>query len=173
MKILFASDIHGNTEKLEILVRKCLNGRFDRFVLTGDVTGFFGNGILRCLQPVSCVVSAVMGNCDNANIMKSCNIPVEDDYGVFYVDGFNLFYTHGHIFGYNNNPPGMNTGDVLVCGHTHIPKLECKRGFLFANPGSASRPRGGFVPTYMTYDNGIFEISDFAGNVIMSHKIRQ
>ena len=169
MKVLFSSDIHGNRETMEKLMRICIDGSFDRFVITGDLTGMFGGGSI--LEPVRNIITVSLGNCDNEAVIKSCKIPYFDDYGVFYVDGFNIFYTHGHIFNEYRLPPCIKSGDIFVSGHTHIPCIKEKNGIVFLNPGSASKPRGGFVPTYMVYENRNFEILDFDGNVINAFRV--
>jgi predicted phosphodiesterase len=37
--------------------------------------------------------------------------------------------------------------DFVVSGHTHIPRVLLSAGTTFVNPGSASRPRGGYGPS--------------------------
>lgn len=44
--------------------------------------------------------------------------------------------------------------DVVVVGHTHVPRIERREGALVLNPGSASRPLAGSSPTV-----GILEIA--------------
>ncbi|MDD4353408.1 MAG: metallophosphoesterase family protein, partial [Candidatus Nanoarchaeia archaeon] len=34
-------------------------------------------------------------------------------------------------------------GDILLCGHTHIPKCAEHEGFVYMNPGSVSIPKEG------------------------------
>ncbi|MCH4184703.1 MAG: metallophosphatase family protein [Eggerthellaceae bacterium] len=46
--------------------------------------------------------------------------------------------------------------DVVVHGHTHIPRDEVLQGIRYINPGSASEPKGGSSATVvrMTVDEG-------------------
>ena len=167
MKFVFASDVHGSIGALQFIVDKCISEKADRLILTGDITGFTGYGIKDVLNPVRTITSAVLGNCDSERAVSVLGIPY-DDYGVVRADGFNIFFSHGHRIS-QNNPPGVITeNDALVCGHTHIPVISKKNGFLFANPGSCARPRGGFKPSFMIYDSGCFKIFDFDGNVMFS-----
>ena len=172
MKILCASDIHGNREKLKLLTDKCFLGGFDRFIITGDLTGVFGRGLPEFPESVRKICTLALGNCDNEDVIKSCKILYYEDYGVLYADGVNIFYTHGHIYNEFRPVPGMTEGDVFISGHTHIPCIKEKNGILYLNPGSASKPRGGFEPTYMVYDDGNVEIKDFSDNVIMCRNNR-
>ena len=42
-------------------------------------------------------------------------------------------------------PPGI---DILLHGHTHIPRHERVGKTIFLNPGSTSRPKGGSAPSW-------------------------
>ena len=51
---------------------------------------------------------------------------------------------HGHTFGVKGgysaavNRAGTRGADVLLCGHTHIPRYEDYGGLQLLNPGSAA-----------------------------------
>ena len=36
--------------------------------------------------------------------------------------------------------------DVVIIGHTHVPKYLEANGVIYINPGSPTRPRGGSCP---------------------------
>ena len=42
--------------------------------------------------------------------------------------------------------------DILLCGHTHIPALEKRDGYIYVNPGSVSIPKEASPHSYMTFD---------------------
>jgi putative phosphoesterase len=42
--------------------------------------------------------------------------------------------------------------DVVVSGHSHVPKIETADGVLYLNPGSAGRRRFGLPITLATID---------------------
>lgn len=172
MRIVFASDIHGNESALSKVVEICKRIKADRFVLTGDITGFFGTGnIAEILSPVSEITSAVLGNCDNEYFISKLNILFDKDYGIIRDAGRNIFYTHGHIFSKWKLPPVMEEGDLLVSGHSHIPGIDINGRYVFANPGSLGNPRGGFPASYMVYDNGKLSIFDLEGSIMFSEQI--
>ncbi|MBR4941302.1 MAG: metallophosphoesterase family protein, partial [Clostridia bacterium] len=71
-----------------------------------------------------------------------------------------------------DNPPPLCSGDVLLCGHTHIPACRQKDGFVYLNPGSVSIPKNGSAHGYMTFENGVFEWKSLEnGQVISSWKL--
>lgn len=45
--------------------------------------------------------------------------------------------------------------DLVICGHTHVPRDERIDGIRVLNPGSVTRPRGGSAPSM-----GMLEIND-------------
>lgn len=52
---------------------------------------------------------------------------------------------------------------VVVHGHTHIPREEYRQGVLYLNPGSATRPRGGSKKSLarLTLDRGAVQNVEF------------
>ena len=62
--------------------------------------------------------------------------------------------------------PPVQDGDILIHGHTHVLRAEQKEGYILLNPGSVSIPKEGNPPTYGIYENGVFLIRDFEGNIV-------
>lgn len=100
---------------------------------------------LRTLAPVA----AVLGNNDFSEYGA--------DVGRFakpVIDGVRFLVAHYpndvriSSFGNSAVAPGDPIPDVCVHGHTHVPRLEygkeARPASYIVNPGSASRPRGGF-----------------------------
>ena len=56
----------------------------------------------------------------------------------------------------------------LIHGHTHVLKAEQKEGYVLLNPGSVSIPKEGNPPTYAIFEDGVFTIKDFEGNIVKS-----
>ncbi len=83
------------------------------------------------------------------------------------LDGRTFYATHGHIYNENNLPP-IQEGDILIHGHTHVLKAEQKEGYVLLNPGSVSIPKEGNPPTYAIFEDGVFTIKDFEGNIVKS-----
>ena len=96
------------------------------------------------------------------------DFPCLADYIIVNVDGINIFATHGHIFG-ETNPPKLHKGDILLCGHTHVPKCVAYDNYIYMNPGSTSIPKENSHHGYMTYENKEFVWKDFDGNIKNSY----
>ena len=81
--------------------------------------------------------------------------PVLADYAVV-ADGERLIYaTHGHIYNEGKLPP-LHNGDILLHGHTHVPKCAEHGTYVCMNPGSVSIPKEDSCHGYMTLENGVF-----------------
>ena len=77
-----------------------------------------------------------------------------------------MFCTHGHIYNEENLPP-MMPGDILLYGHTHVPRAELCGDKWMLNPGSVSIPKGGSVQSYAVLEDGTFTVKDMDGREIM------
>ena len=125
-KIGIISDTHG-------LIRKSVVKSFndvDLIVHAGDI----GNPeVLEALQAIA-KVYPVRGNVDGS---KWCNnLPFTD---VVQVGQVYLYALHDlNAFDLDPVAAGFN---VVISGHSHIPKIEEQNGVLFLNPGSAGPRR--------------------------------
>ena len=90
------------------------------------------------------------------------SFPVLADYAWLDVNGIRIFATHGHHHG-EQTPPPMANGDVLLCGHTHIPAWNDHGDFYYLNPGSVSIPKEGSTHSYMILDGQTFTWKDLEG----------
>lgn len=81
--------------------------------------------------------------------------PVLQENAVIFVDGLELFLSHGHHHNPQSLPP-LNDGAVLINGHTHIPKSELVGGIHCLNCGSVALPKENTHHSYMIYENGAF-----------------
>jgi len=178
MKILFFSDVHGSPESVTLLLDRI--GEFEpvHLVLLGDVLyhgprnplrpDYKPPAVVKQLNSLKSRITAVHGNCDSEVDQMLLEFPITAEYATLLVDGLRFFLTHGHHWN-PGNPPPLESGDVLAFGHTHIPQLERLAGGIVAfNPGSISLPKGGFEPTYGTYENETLQIRDLqSGEVRM------
>ena len=73
-----------------------------------------------------------------------------------------LYVTHGHVFT-EDKPPQLTPGDILLTGHTHIPKCADHGDYVYLNPGSVSIPKAGSWHGYMTWEGETFLWKDLAG----------
>jgi putative phosphoesterase len=128
MKILVASDSHGNTQAL-------LDAVFDTapqlFLHLGDYERDCDK--IRAVYPLL-TVRAVRGNGD----VRSR----EPDYDEFVQEDRKIFMTHGHLHGVKTsldsvlNAGFLRRADILLFGHTHRAFREELDGMLVLNPGS-------------------------------------
>ncbi len=165
MKILIASDIHGSAYYCRKLMDAWDREQPDRTVLLGDLL-YHGprNDLPREYDPKQVItllnerrdsILCVRGNCDTEVDQMVLTFPILADCAWIAAKNASIFATHGHVFHPDRLPP-LKTGDVLLYGHTHIPKWEEKSGFRCFNPGSVSIPKGNSNPGYMTLENGTF-----------------
>ncbi|MCH5351265.1 MAG: metallophosphoesterase family protein, partial [Clostridiales bacterium] len=58
------------------------------------------------------------------------------------------------------NPPPLVPGDILLCGHTHIPAFNRHENFTYINPGSTSMPKNGSAHSYLLLEGETFAWKD-------------
>ena len=180
MKLMFASDIHGSAYYGRKMVEIYEKSGASRLILLGDILyhgprndlpkEYAPKEVIAMLNPLKNQILAVRGNCEAEVDQMVLEFPVLADYGFLMADGVSIYATHGHIFHENHLPP-LQSGDVLIHGHTHI--LEAKeiqtedgRRVKILNPGSVSIPKGGNPHTYAMLEDGLFSILDMEGNVV-------
>lgn len=110
-------------------------------------------------------IICVRGNCDAEVDQMVLDFPIMADYSILDLDGRLIFATHGHIYNENNLPP-MGRCDVLLNGHTHIPKCVSHGDYTYMNPGSVSIPKEGSRHGYMIYEDKKFIWKDLDGNIV-------
>ena len=180
MKLLIASDIHGDLESAKAVIAAFEKEECDRLVLLGDIlyhgprndlpSTYAPKEVIELLNAHRDVILAVRGNCDTEVDQMVLNFPILADYAYICVDGLSIFATHGHKFNLESTPQ-LREGEILLHGHTHI--LCCeefgnKNAYL--NPGSIAIPKGGNPRTYMLYENREFKVIDLDGDVVLSKK---
>ncbi len=126
MLIGVISDTHGllRPEALEALRDS------DHIIHAGDIGD---PGILKKLAAIA-PVTAVRGNVDTEAWAKK--IPLTD---VLEVGGISIYVLH--ILQELDLKPDAAGFDVVISGHSHVPKQEEKNGVLYFNPGSAGPRR--------------------------------
>ena len=178
MKLLIASDIHGNYRSASLLLSVFKNEGCDKLLLLGDIL-YFGprnrlteeynpQEVIRLLNENRDVILAVRGNCDSEVDQMVLDFPILADYCYLSLDGLSVFATHGHRFN-TDNPPPLRKGEILLHGHTHVP--ICQRfgdDNYYLNPGSPTYPKENSPRTYMIYENRCFTVKDFDDNVILT-----
>ena len=181
MKILIASDIHGDAEAMRAVLAKFAEEGAHRLVLLGDLlyhgprndlpATYAPKEVIALLNSITPAPLTVRGNCEAEVDQMVLNFPVLADYAWLNFDGISVFATHGHHHS-PENPPALGAGEILLSGHTHIPMAEKNaQGVLCLNPGSAALPKGGFPKSYMVYENRRFTVKSFAGEVICTAEV--
>ena len=78
-----------------------------------------------------------------------------------------IYATHGHLFS-EEQPPKLHKGDILLCGHTHIPKCTEHDTYTYINPGSVSIPKNNSHHGYMTLEEGAFSWKDIESGELIA-----
>ncbi len=176
MKLLIASDIHGDLESTEKMLAAFSAHGCERIVLLGDIlyhgprnnlpAAYAPKEVIDLLNEKRNVILAVRGNCDTEVDQMVLDFPILADYAYILLDEISIFATHGHKYNLSSLPP-LREGEVLLHGHTHVlSATEFGNKNIYLNPGSVSLPKEGNPKTYMIYENRTFIIYDFEGNEI-------
>ena len=143
MKVLVVSDSHGFEGNLKKVVERV--SPIDMLIHLGD----FESGEERIKKLVNCEVHMVPGNNDYAPHL-------EKDKLLTLGKNHRVFLTHGHKYGVHYGPYGLydkakdNNCNVVLYGHTHIPKISYIENVTIVNPGSISFPRQNYTqPTFL------------------------
>lgn len=178
MKLMIASDIHGSAHYCRALLSAKERETPDTLILLGDLlyhgprndlpTAYAPKEVISMLNGIARDLLCVRGNCDTEVDQMVLDFPILADYAILYDGGRKFYLTHGHHFS-EDNPPKLQEGDILLCGHTHVPACRDKGGYLYLNPGSVSIPKEDSVHGYMIYENGVFTWKDLDGTVISTH----
>lgn len=161
MKWLIASDLHGSAECCDRLLDAYRREGAERLLLLGDIL-FNGHGtadkkgVADRLNPLSDRIICVRGNCDSDGDAAMLAFPVRAGYVKIPMGARTVFATHGDWYNEDNLPPDMAAGDILLHGHTHVPKAKTDGRYLCFNPGSAAQPLENSIRGYMTAEDGLF-----------------
>ena len=181
MKLMFASDIHGDYNCALATIEKYKEENADQLILLGDIlyhgprndlpSGYAPKKVIALLNEHKADLTCVRGNCDTEVDQMVLEFPILADYMLIFERGHRFFITHGHHYN-TQTPPLLNSGDLLIHGHTHVLTVTpFGDGLTYLNPGSVSLPKENNPPSYMIYEDGRFTIKDFEGNEILTHTI--
>lgn len=166
MKLLIASDIHGDIESAEILINVFNKEKCDKIVLLGDILyhgprndlpgRYAPKEVISLLNKYKDRILAVRGNCDTEVDQMVLEFPILADYAILSLDGLTVYATHGHNYN-TKTPPPMTQGDILLHGHTHVIRAE-KFGEenTYINPGSITLPKENCPRSYIIYEDRKF-----------------
>ena len=175
MKLLIASDIHGDFAAASAIVEAYKALGADRLVLLGDILyhgprndlpeNYAPKKVIALLNSIKDELLCVRGNCDTEVDQMVLDFPILADYAFIEADGMRMFVTHGHKFNMQCPPP-LKKGDVLLHGHTHVATaIPFGDGNLYINPGSPSIPKENTPKGYILYENSTFSFLNLNGEV--------
>ena len=181
MKLLIGSDIHGDLDGAKRLISAYEEEKCDKILLLGDIlyhgprndlpAGYAPKAVIALLNEYKDKILAVRGNCEAEVDQMVLSFPVLAEYALLSLDGLTVFATHGHVHNMEKCPPLMK-GDILLHGHTHVLTVTpFGDGLTYLNPGSVSLPKENNPPSYMTYEDGRFEIKGFDGTVLLTYSL--
>ena len=165
MKWMIASDLHGSAYYCREMVKAFEREGADRLLLLGDLLyhgprndlpkDYAPKEVIPMLNQLKPKLCCVRGNCEAEVDQMVLPFPVMADYALLPLGSRLIYATHGHHAN-EETPPPLCPGDLLLCGHTHIPACRPHDGFTYLNPGSVSLPKADSARSYMTLDNGVF-----------------
>ena len=180
MKYFIASDIHGSAYYCERMLDSFKKECADKLLLLGDILyhgprndlprDYAPKKVIEMLNAIPDKILCVRGNCDTEVDQMVLKFPILAQYCIISHGKRMIFATHGHTFNTDNLPP-LSKGDILLHGHTHIPKCEECGDITYLNPGSTSIPKENSHNGYMTFEEGLFLWKDFDGNVIKEFRM--
>lgn len=169
MKWFIASDIHGSAYYCKKLLEKFESEKANRLLLLGDILyhgprndlpkDYQPKKVIELLNKMSDKIVCVRGNCEAEVDQMVLEFPIMAEYCILDMGQHIIYATHGHIFG-EDNPPKLHKGDILLCGHTHIPKCIEHENYTYINPGSVSIPKNNSHHGYMILEEGAFSWKD-------------
>ena len=169
MKWIIASDLHGSAHYCRQLLEAWKREEAPRMLFLGDLLyhgprndlpeGYAPKEVIALLQERQADIFCVRGNCEAEVDQMVLPFPVLADYCLLESAGHLIYATHGHHFNEDHLPP-LHPGDVLLHGHTHIPRRTLRDGVYVLNPGSISIPKAGSWHGYMTLEDGVFTLED-------------
>ena len=174
MKWMIASDLHGSAYWCEKMVERYKEEGAGKLLLLGDILyhgprndlpkDYAPKKVIEILNGMKEELLCIRGNCDCEVDQMVLPFPVLADYCLLESAGHLIYATHGHHFNEDHLPP-LHPGDVLLHGHTHIPRRTLRDGIYVLNPGSVSIPKAGSWHGYMTLEDGVFTWKTLSGDV--------
>ena len=164
MKLMIASDIHGCAPACKKLLDIFAASGADRLILLGDLLyhgprndlpeGYDPKAVIAMLSEQADKLFCVRGNCDTEVDQMVLPFPILSEFALVDTGRHVFCLTHGHKHG-EDNPPPLRPGEILLCGHTHVPACRPigENGNYYVNPGSTSIPKDGSPKSYILYDS--------------------
>lgn len=177
---MIASDIHGSFYYASMLMEKFKKKKAEKLILLGDILyhgprndlpkDYAPKKVAALLNEYADKIVTVRGNCEAEVDQMMLDFPALGDYAYLYLNGTGIYASHGHHAS-ESAPPPLKKGEILLCGHTHIPKCSVHENFVYMNPGSVSIPKEGSAHSFMTFEDGVFKWENLEnGEVYMEYR---
>ncbi|MBE5771353.1 MAG: phosphodiesterase [Clostridiales bacterium] len=180
MKFCIASDIHGSAFYCKKLLEAYRREGADRLLLLGDILyhgprndlpeEYAPKKVIEMLNPLKDEILCVRGNCDTEVDQMVLQFPIMADYAIFQAGERMIFATHGHHF-HNDQLPPLKKGDILLHGHTHVPKCEIYDTHVYLNPGSVSIPKENSPHGYILWEGNRMTWKTLDGESYMEYEL--
>ena len=177
MKVLVISDIHGSSYYAEKIKEIANKENPDKIILLGDLyyhgprnnlsQEYAPMKVAEVLNRLKDKLLVVKGNCD-AEVDEMISEFKFEDHLLLNINGKNIYFTHGHK--YNIEVIPYEDFEILIYGHIHQGFIQEKEGYLFANPGSISLPKGGTEHSYLILEEDKIILKNVDGKLIQEYK---
>ena len=125
--------------------------------------------VAKILNSLKDKLMVVRGNCD-AEVDEMISEFKFEEHILTNINGKNIYFTHGHKYNIENIP--YEDFDILIYGHIHQGFIQEKEGYLFANPGSISLPKGGTEHSYLILEENQITLKDVDGRILQEYKLK-
>lgn len=178
---MIASDIHGSAFYCKKLMEAWEKEQPEKLLLLGDLLyhgprndlpkDYAPKQVIAMLNEKKDEILCVRGNCEAEVDQMVLDFPVLAEYAILFEQGKMIFATHGHIHNENQLPP-LKEGDILLHGHTHVPKCTVHEKYIYINPGSVSIPKEGSAHSYLMLEEGVFYWKNLDGECYREYRIK-
>lgn len=174
MKYLIVSDIHGGIDGTKLIYDLYKTGEYDKLLILGDILyhgprndlphDYKPKEVIKLLNELKDDVIAIRGNCDAYVDEMVLDFKIIDNLDLK-INDLDTHIEHGHFIDKYNIKK-----DLIMYGHTHLPRLEKIDNIIYFNPGSITIPKGGNKPSYAVWDNHNIKIISTDGEVIYKYE---
>lgn len=182
MKLLIISDIHGSSYYANKILEIVNKENPDKIVLLGDLyyhgprnqltEKYSPMEVAKILNSLKDKLLVVRGNCD-AEVDETISDFEFKENIQMNVNGYNLFFTHGHQYNMDRLPPLGIDIDIMFYGHFHINFIEERDGIIFVNPGSISLPKQGTEHGYAIFDENKITLKNIEGKILEERELKK
>ena len=174
MKYLIVSDIHGGINGTKLMYDLYKNGNYDKLLILGDIlyhgprndlpVDYKPKEVIKLLNELKDNIIAIRGNCDAYVDEMVLDFKIIDFLDLK-INDLDVHIEHGHFLDNYHDKK-----DLILYGHTHLPRLDVIDETIYFNPGSITIPKGGNKPSYAIWDNHKIEIISNKGEVIFKYE---